>query len=161
MKKNVAAKKMDDGLSRVGALTWKLEAGRLCIGGSGWMRDFTDRELAPWAEDREKIRQVYVEDGVVNIGGRAFMGYPALEEVVLAGSVERIDWRAFDGCGKLARLETPRQLQNWRLPGGNMTLAVGFRALRGTRVQQEPMLIRDGVLLEYNGNEREVKFRRA
>ena len=158
MKNKEVVKKCVDGLSGKGELTWKLEAGCLRIGGSGRMRDFTDGSRAPWAEDRERIRQVIVEDGVETIGGRAFADYPALEEVFLADSVGRIGWRAFDGCAALSRLDSPRQPRHWRVPGEERALTVGFCAFRGTPLQKEELVIRDGVLLEYCGTGTQVEI---
>lgn len=153
MAKKKIVRKCLDGLSAKGELTWRLDGHRLMIGGNGRMRDFTDAEQAPWRGLAQQVRMVVVEDGVENIGGRAFVGFEMLREVRLGKDVARIGWRAFDGCGHLGSVAGPRQLRHWRLPAWEGVTQVGYHAFRGTPMQTEPMLIHDGVLLEYAGTD--------
>ena len=142
-----------DGLSAKGELMWKFEDHRLVIGGNGRMRDFTDTEHAPWLSLAEQIQSVVVEDGVENIGGRAFTGFNQLEEVLLASSVKRIGWRAFTGCNRLKIISTPLHLRHWRLPEQENAVSVGYQALRGTQIPQDDLIVYDGVVLEYAGSD--------
>ena len=150
-RKNVRA--CMDGLSAKGELTWKLDGHRLVIGGNGRMRDFTDAEHAPWVAQAEQVRSIVVEDGVESIGGRAFCGFDRLETVRLGSAVARIGWRAFDGCSRLEQVAACGELRHWRLPEEPGTVRVGHQALRDTRIPQEPLVIHEGVVLEYTGTD--------
>lgn len=150
MAKKVVRKCLD-GLSDKGDLTWKLEGHRLVIGGNGRMRDFTDAEHAPWLSLAEQIQNVVVEDGVENIGGRAFQGFTELQHVQLSSTVARIGWEAFDGCTRLKTVIGKRPMRHWRLPKLPDVTVVGHRAFRGTQVPQEEIVVHNGVVLEYTG----------
>lgn len=140
-----------DGLSAKGKLMWKLEGHRLVIGGNGRMRNFTDKEHAPWLSHADTIWSIVVEDGVENIGGRAFQGFAQLQSVHLSATVNRIGWQAFYGCSSLEVVTGQRPLRHWRLPVLQDVTLVGHQAFRGTQVPQEELVMHDGVVLEYTG----------
>lgn len=140
-----------DGLSAKGKLMWKLEGHRLVIGGNGRMRNFTDTEHAPWLLQADNIWSIVVEDGVENIGGRAFQGFAQLQSVHLSATVNRIGWQAFYGCSRLEAVTGQRPLRHWRLPALPDVTLVGHQAFRGTQVPQEELVMHDGVVLEYTG----------
>lgn len=150
MAKKQNVRKCVDGLSAKGNLNWKLDGHRLTIGGNGRMRDFTDTVQPPWAALSGQVRWIVVEDGVENIGGRAFLGFENLETVRLGRDLGRIGWRAFDGCSRLTEVRGRGPLRHWRLEPEEGTVRVGYRAFRGTGLQQE-MVIHEGVVLEYSG----------
>ena len=158
MAKNRRVKKLcADGLSRKGELKWTLSKGCLVIGGEGVMRDFTEKEPAPWMEKREQIRQLTVEAGVENIGGRAFIGCEALVSVTFGPDVRRIGWHAFRDCTRLEQVNTGRKLQHWRLPAPQEPVTlVGHRAFFGTPWQARQaggLLIHEDTVLDYFGGE--------
>lgn len=140
-----------DGLSAKGKLMWKFEGHRLVIGGNGRMRDFTDTVHAPWLSLADKIWSIVVEDGVENIGGRAFQGFNQLQSVHLGNTVVRIGWQAFYGCSSLEAVTGQRPMRHWRLPKLPDVTIVGHQAFRDTQVPQEEMVVHDGVVLEYTG----------
>lgn len=150
MAKKVVCKCLD-GLSAKGELMWKLEGHRLVIGGNGRMRDFTDTEHAPWLSLAAQIQSVVVEEGVENIGGRAFRGFTELQCIRLSSTVARIGWGAFDGCTHLEKVCGKHPMRHWRLPTLPDVTTVGHWAFRGTQVPQEELVVHDGVVLEYTG----------
>ena len=96
------------------------------------MRDFTDAEHAPWLSLADQVQSIVVEDGVENIGGRAFQGFTGLREVRLGSTVARISWKAFEGCTRLKIVSGTRPLRHWRLPELPDVTLVGHQAFRGT-----------------------------
>ena len=88
-------------------LTWVLtDDGVLTISGSGTMDGYTAGD-APWYSKRTKITSIVIEDGVTNIGERAFEGCSALTCVTIPESVTIIGNYAFLGCTKLAAADLP------------------------------------------------------
>jgi uncharacterized protein YjdB/uncharacterized protein YkwD len=85
----------------IGNLSWKLVDGVLTITGSGSMTDFSDTAVPGWNDFRADITSVVVENGVTNIGRRAFNGCTGLTEVSLPESVKEIGAEAFYGCTSL------------------------------------------------------------
>lgn len=154
-KNRIVRKQCLDGLSREGALNWRLKDGCLIIGGEGVMRDFTQEAPAPWMKNRERIRQLTVEAGVENIGGRAFSGCEALVSVTLGPDVRRIGWHAFRDCAALEQVTASRKLLHWRLPPEQEPVTlVGHRAFFGTPWQDRQeggLIIRDNVVLDCIG----------
>ena len=73
------------------------ETGELVISGTGNTTDY-DATVSPfWGNTY--IKSVIVEDGVITIGSRMFMGCGNLEEVTISESVNFIGYGAFGGCG--------------------------------------------------------------
>lgn len=70
-------------------VTWELEDGILTVSGSGEMTS------NPWADQKSKIKEVFIEDGVTSVCASAFEGHSNLEYVTLAASVAFIGDRAF------------------------------------------------------------------
>lgn len=56
---------------------------------------------------KEKVREVYLEEGIEGIGGSAFFCCPVLWEVRLPGSLQDIGEGAFFECPKLESLGVP------------------------------------------------------
>lgn len=89
-----------------GLLTWKLneDTGRLEILGNGAMPNYENplnggENIAPWYKHREKIKTVFVADGVRNIGAWAFAYCYNMTEAELSASVERVGDSGFDHSG--------------------------------------------------------------
>ena len=89
-----------------------LSGNTLTISGSGNMVDFwnsTEGE-APWwfnPSDRNAITTVVIQNGVTNIGNRAFKDCSNLETITIANSVTIIGRRVFDKCTKLTSITIP------------------------------------------------------
>jgi len=90
-------------------LTWILDKdGTLTISGSGKMKVivYPDREQ-PWAEYRDDIHCVIIEEGVTNIGSNAFYKCGALEEIRIPDTVTAIGMEAFYQCSSLSSIALP------------------------------------------------------
>lgn len=89
-------------------ITWSVENGVLTIGGSGMMSDWARFQWEPvWYAHREKITSAVIQEGVLNLGGRAFYGCTALTSVSLPASVASIGASAFEGCESLTSVNIP------------------------------------------------------
>lgn len=91
------------------ALTWTYdqESKNLTVAGSGAMTDYTDESTVPWAEYKEEIQTLTVEDGVSSIGQKAFADCTQLTSAVLTDDIEKIGFRAFAGCVNLSEINIP------------------------------------------------------
>lgn len=120
---------------------WSLsEDGTLSITGKGSMQNFTEGNMAPWYENREKITAITIKDGITNIGDLAFYGCTALQSISLPESITKIGDMAFAGCTDLERVTLQEglksiganafarceSLQTLRLPNG--LLNIGYQA---------------------------------
>ena len=98
---NIEAKKKSLG----NGLYWELRTdGTLVISGYGTMKDYgeinqKELEKRPWHKQRDEIRKIIIENGVSNIGDRAFCECKNLESVEIANSVKSIGYGAFQECG--------------------------------------------------------------
>ena len=63
---------------------------------------------APWHKDKEKIKKVVVENGVINIGILAFSDCSSLTSVEIPNSVTTIETYAFKGCTSLTSITFKR-----------------------------------------------------
>jgi hypothetical protein len=92
-----------------GNLTWKLDrSGTLTISGTGYMESYNGYHgpaNPPWADYRDQIVNLVVEDGAVNIGDIAFRNCRNLKTVTLADSVESLDQQAFMDCTALETIK--------------------------------------------------------
>lgn len=79
-------------------LTWSLAAGTLTISGEGEMTRFTELNMPPWYEQRDRITRVVLSDGVKNISPFAFYECKKLTSVYLPDSVLKIGRYAFANC---------------------------------------------------------------
>ncbi len=86
-------------------LTWTLGAdGTLTVSGNGPMTDYEwdddqSEITAPWADSKDRIRKVVLEDGVTSIGNEAFDGCGNLTEVQLPDGLTRIGEFGLQACG--------------------------------------------------------------
>ena len=93
-----------------GKCSWRFDAstGTLTVYGSGQMDSYSGYDQTPWyttAKLKEEIKKVVIENGVTNVGSRAFDGCTALKELSLSDTVRQIGIYAFRGTG-LVTLET-------------------------------------------------------
>ena len=86
-------------------ITWELsDDGVLTISGSGPMADYSAR-IQPWWNDRERIREVKIADGVTSVGSMAFNNCTNLKSMTIPNSVKSIGTAAFAFCGNLSNAD--------------------------------------------------------
>lgn len=95
-------------------LTWLLTSeGRLNINGTGPMTDYDlhifygDGPGAPWYNNRYKITDVYIGDGVTHISNAAFAFCPNLRSITIPASVTSIGNNSFYECTGLVNITIP------------------------------------------------------
>lgn len=87
---------------------WTLsEDGTMTISGTGYMWDFVDT----YAQHKESIRRVVVEEDVTGIGFNSFSECSSLEEVILPEGFEAIGNQSFYGCISLNKINIPSSLK--------------------------------------------------
>ena len=89
------------------SLTWTLVEGALTITGDGAMTDWADNADVPWAQLRDEIQSVTIEDGVTSIGNYAFAYCSSLTGATLPTSITSIGKAAFDHCEELTDVVIP------------------------------------------------------
>lgn len=92
-------------------LMWEYGDGILRISGTGAMSDFK-RDNVPWADIREKIGHVYVDDGVTSIGKEALNSLGEMSKLVIASTVTSINIGDIESCEQLKELNLPDDLSN-------------------------------------------------
>ncbi len=112
-----------------GTLTWELtNAGTLIISGPGWMDNFADAgSTEAWKEHSSKIREIFIDDGVLNISVYAFEGCDNLESVHIPDSVTVIDNSAFQSCSSLSEISIPASVE---VIGNNALHAPGLKSIK-------------------------------
>ena len=91
-------------------ITWNLsDDGKLTISGT----DMPEYGLtsAPWYNEREKIKEVVIEDGVTNIGRAAFFGCSNLTSVSIPNTVNRISSYVFWECSAISSIVIPNSVE--------------------------------------------------
>ena len=92
-------------------LIWTLTGTDEClltIQGSGAMYNYNGMSNpAPWYNDREKITQVRISDGVTSIGDYAFITCWSLADIDIPESVTTIGSCAFMFCTELTEIHIP------------------------------------------------------
>ena len=83
----------------------------LTISGIGDMFDYIANTL-PWKNYTAEIKNVVVEDGVTNIGERAFYGCDGLTSVTIPNSVTSIGDYAFYWCKSLTSVTIPNSVMS-------------------------------------------------
>jgi hypothetical protein len=89
--------------------TWELDysTGRLTIGGTGAMEDYSFYDKAPWYEYMYSINRVVIQKGITSIGKNAFWDCEYLTGVTIPEGVESIGDYAFSICKRLRRITIP------------------------------------------------------
>ena len=84
--------------------TWSFADGILTISGTGDMNvDYNP----PWADIKNQIKKVVIEDGITSISRSAFGWCTNLESVYFGKGIKKIGQSAFLMCGKLNTVELP------------------------------------------------------
>ncbi len=98
-------------------LTWTLDStGLLTISGQGEMKDYKtwwppedpvhfEYSETPW--ERDKVKSVYIQDGVTEIGSAAFRRCGDLTSVTIPDSVRQIGEEGFSRCSRLTGVTIP------------------------------------------------------
>ena len=83
---------------------------------------------APWHKDKEEIKKVVVENGVINIGILAFSDCSSLTSVEIPNSVTTIETYAFKGCTSLTSItfkrSTPPEFWENVFEGVNKSISI-------------------------------------
>ena len=80
-----------------GDCTWTLTGTVLTISGTGKMDDYGSGRSVPWNEEKDKITNVKIKDGVTSIGHGAFCDHKNLRNVTIPNSITSIGAGAFYG----------------------------------------------------------------
>ena len=104
---------------------WELsDAGTLTISGTGmpdYSYDSSDHSYNfPWYNQRKKIKNIIIENGVKNIGQYAFLSCSNLVSITILNSVTVIGKSAFSDCSSLTSITIP-----------NSVTGIGESAFRG------------------------------
>ncbi|MCR4646472.1 MAG: leucine-rich repeat protein [Oscillospiraceae bacterium] len=122
---------------------WELLSdGTLRISGNGSMPYISDYDPAPWADSRDKIKKVVVEDGITSVSSYAFQNCTNLTEADLGADVKTLWECAFAGCTNLKTITYGDQL--------NSIYRDAFKdtAWLADRIEENPLVIINSVLLE-------------
>lgn len=92
-----------------GLLTWEL-TNTLIINGNGDMPDFINNNIEPWSSHKNIITETVIEEGVTNIGKRAFKDCCQLISIVIPDSVKNIEYEAFANCCSLISITIPNNV---------------------------------------------------
>ena len=65
------------------------------------MKDFSQEDKASWTVVKDDVIDVFIKDGVLNIGNEAFKNIQRIESMEIAGIVGDIGTNVFDRCNKL------------------------------------------------------------
>ena len=107
------------------AVSWMLyDNGLLYLVGEGETPSYNSSSPAPWADYREKITKIIVEEGITTVGNQAFAQCTAAEEIVFADSVKSIGGNA---CIKDKALK--------KVTFGSGLASIGRYAFNGSRVE--------------------------
>ena len=92
-----------------GDCTWTLNGTVLTISGDGKMEDYGNSNEAPWGKN---ITEVFINNGVTNIGNYAFKNCIELENIEIPDSVASIGDFAFIFCSGLTSITIPNGVTN-------------------------------------------------
>lgn len=153
-------------------LYWKLDSqGSLRISGKGKLPDYScgKNPDAPWHDRKQLIKEIIIEDGVTELGAKAFEACENLEAITLPESLCRIRYYCFRGCHKLERVAAPwnvkykhvyepeEEEEEKRKPGTffkskETIITLGLHAFTGTPWAVKKWgdyYIKNGILIDY------------
>lgn len=110
--------------------TWTLDNdGVLRISGTGAIDNYSIQEenrMQPWLDYHDVVNTIIIEDGITNIGSRAFEGsWTSLSSVIISNSVTKIETYAFSGVGNLESIVIPDSVTE-----------IGYSAFRESGLQK-------------------------
>ncbi|MCQ2455427.1 MAG: leucine-rich repeat protein [Clostridia bacterium] len=89
--------------------------------GTGTMPSFGGNyKCTPWYISRVNLKELNIEDGIVNIGSNMFFGNTSISTLSLPNSITQIGSSAFYGCTNLKNIEIPENV-----------IAIGIGAFNG------------------------------
>ena len=96
-----------------GEMEWTLsDDGTLTISGKS-MPDYNfPQHTAPWYNDRYKIKEVIIKDGMTNIGQLAFRSCDRLNSIKIPNSVTSIGYGTFLDCSSLTSIAIPNSVES-------------------------------------------------
>lgn len=108
-------------------MTWSLDADTktLTISGSGKMDNFPYYGYSPWTKYEYIIENVIIENGVENIGKRAFAKNENMVKITIPDSVTSIGAESFQNCFSLEDIRIPDSVKN--IDSGAFYKCVNFK----------------------------------
>ncbi len=92
-------------------LTYTYQNGTLTVSGNGAMENFDNAgNKAPWADKRDGITRLVIEEGVTSIGNFAFAYCPNLSSVSLPKTLRTVGNDAFAACTSLTEISLPKSV---------------------------------------------------
>ncbi len=91
---------------------WDLTNGVLTISGSGSMDPLCYSGTSPWYSQRLKVKSIIIEEGITDIGYKAFMSCVNATSVSIPSTVTKIKDYAFDSCFDIEELNLPAGLKS-------------------------------------------------
>ncbi len=96
-----------------GECTWLCDpnTSSLTISGNGKMGSYEKSFDTPWCSFSDEIKYIYIENGVTNVGKKAFMSISNLEKVFLPETILEIEEGAFANDEKLKDIYIPSKCE--------------------------------------------------
>lgn len=85
---------------------WDVTDNVLTVSGTGDLPDYSG-SVVPWAEDKDSITSIVIEEGITGISDRLFMQMKALEEVSFPSTLNTLGEAAFYECQALENVSIP------------------------------------------------------
>ena len=80
--------------------------GTLLISGQCPIRDYDNfKNKAPWADKKDKIKKIIIEEGITRIGKYSFNECPNLESISMPSTITSVGAYAFNSCKALSELQ--------------------------------------------------------
>ncbi len=84
----------------------------LVLSGEGEIPDYSTKVLPPWYNARGSITRVKIEDGITEVGNRAFYGFSAITDLSIPDSVTSIGYDSFHNNGVLTKVEIGKGIRS-------------------------------------------------
>ena len=136
-------------------MIWSLNNGILIIHGTGKIPDCDcgHHPSAEWKDMKDLIREIHIEEGITEIGIRAFQNCANLEKVILPQTLKRVHAYAFWNCSKLVCITGARHFFQYVLDENresrNEAILFGLESFHGvpwSRSMWGDFYIKEGIL---------------